>query len=208
MSEPHPLPAAALAVLEDVANRALRLDPELLDRLGALHDKAILLRLVDPSLDIFVLPSAAGLRLRTHHAGKADVTLEGPLSALLRARSAGGPDRAPVLPSGLTISGDIELGQRFQRILAQFAPDFEEPLARVFGDVAARKMGNFARGLHAWMTEARESLARDAVEYLQEERRLLPASGEAQAFMNAVDTLRAGADRLEQRVRRLQRSMP
>ncbi len=204
----RPLSAAALAVLEDVANRALRLDPDLLARLDTLHDKAILLRLSDLSVDIFVLPSAAGLRLRTQHAGKADVTLEGPLSALLQARSAGAPDRAPVLPSGLTISGDIDLGQRFQRILAQFAPDWEEPLARVFGDVAARKIGNLARGLRAWAREARESLERDAVEYLQEERRLLPASGEAQAFISAVDTLRADADRLEQRVRRLQRSMP
>lgn len=206
MNEARALSSAALAVLEDVANRALRLDPELLDRLDALHDKVILLRVTEPSLDIFVLPSAAGLRLRTHHAGKPDVTLEGPLSALLQARSAGGPDRAPVLPNGLTIAGDIDLGQRFARILAQFAPDWEEPLARVFGDVTARQIGNLARGLRAWVREARESLARDAVEYLQEERRLLPGSGEAQAFMAAVDSLRADADRLEQRVRRLQRS--
>ncbi len=207
MSEPRALSAAALAVLEDVSNRALRLDPELLARLDALHDKVILLRITEPSLDIFVLPSAAGMRLRAQHEGKPDVTLEGPLSALLQARSAGAPDRAPVLPSGMTISGDIDLGQRFARTLSQFAPDWEEPLARIFGDVAARKIGNLARGLRAWAREARESLARDAVEYLQEERRLLPTSGEAQAFMSAVDTVRADADRLEQRVRRLQRSM-
>lgn len=207
MSETRPLSAAALAVLEDVSNRALRLDPELLARLDALHDKVILLRVTEPSVDIFVLPSAAGLRLRTQHAGKPDVTLEGPMSALLQARSAGGADRAPVLPSGLTISGDIELGQRFARILAQFAPDWEEPLARIFGDVAARKIGNLARGLRDWAHEMRDTLAHDAVEYLQEERRLLPGSGEAQVFMAAVDTLRADADRLEQRVRRLQRSM-
>ncbi len=207
MSELRALSAAALAVLEDVSNRALRLDPELLARLDALHDKVILLRITEPSLDIFVLPSAAGMRLRAKHEGKPDVTLEGPLSALLQARSAGGPDRAPVLPSGMTISGDIDLGQRFARTLSQFAPDWEEPLARIFGDVAARKIGNLARGLRTWAREARESLARDAVEYLQEERRLLPTSGEAQAFMAAVDTVRADADRLEQRVRRLQRSI-
>lgn len=207
MTETRTLSSAALAVLEDVVNRALRLDPELLDRLGTLHGKTILLRLTEPAVDIYVLPSAAGLRLRDQHAAKADVTLEGPLSALLKARGAGGPDRAPVLPEGLSISGDIDLGQRFQGILTQFAPDLEEPLARVFGDVVAHKLGNLVRGLQTWARDTRETLARDAVEYLQEERRWLPASSEAQAFLGAVDTLRADADRLEQRVRRLQRTM-
>jgi ubiquinone biosynthesis protein UbiJ len=46
-------------------------------------------------------------------------------------------------------------------------------------------------------------LGLDVSEYLQEESRLLPTRHEVEAYLNAVDALRASADRLEQRVARL-----
>ena len=187
-------------VIEELGNRLLRLDPETLARLGELHGKVIRIDLVGPSKTLYILPSAAGLRLLTEHDAAPDVTLRGELAVFARlAFGAGATPRA----GELQISGDIELGQRFQRMLHEIDIDWEEHLSHLVGDVLAHRLGRAARGARAWQAQAVRTLGLDVSEYLQEESRVLPTRREVEAFLDAVDTLRARADRLEQRVARL-----
>jgi ubiquinone biosynthesis protein UbiJ len=101
------------------------------------------------------------------------------------------------------ISGDIDLGQRFQRLLEKIDIDWEEPAARVLGDVAAHRLGNALRHLGGWTRRSLNTLGEDAAEYLREESRLLPARSRAEAFRQAVEALRFDAERLESRLERL-----
>ena len=185
--------------IEEFGNRLLRLDPETLARLGELHGKVIRIEFVGPAKTLYILPSEAGLRLLAAHDAAPDVTLRGEPAVFARLALGGATTRA----GELQISGDLELGQRFQQVLRALDIDWEEHLSRRVGDVLAHQLGRAARGARAWQAQAARTLGMDVSEYLQEESRILPTRGEVEAFLDAVDGLRAGADRLEQRVARL-----
>jgi ubiquinone biosynthesis protein UbiJ len=74
----------------------------------------------------------------------------------------------------------------------------------VIGDVAARQVANFARGLLDWGRRAGGSLATSVAEYLQEEGRDLPTRTETEEFLADVDRLRDDTERLEARLARLE----
>ena len=190
------------AVLEDAINRLLRLDPDTLARLGEFDGKCIGLRLAgdDRDLEFFLFPSAAGFRVRATHDTAPDVTIRGDVPVFTRLVFGGSPTTRA---GELQISGDIDLGQDFQRILRALDIDWEERTAHVVGDVAAHQLGRVARGLRAWARQSGETLRQDVREYLQEESRLLAKRESVDRFLGAVDTLRADADRLEQRLTRL-----
>ena len=190
------------AVLEDAINRLLRLDPDMLARLGELDGKCIGLCLADDDRDLefFLFPSAAGFRVRATHDVAPDVTIRGDVPVFTRLVFGGSPTTRA---GELQISGDIELGQDFQRVLRALDIDWEERTAHVVGDVAAHQLGRVARGLRAWARQSGEYLRQDVREYLQEESRLLARREAVDCFLGAVDTLRADADRLEQRLTRL-----
>lgn len=193
-----------ITLLEEVINRALPLDPTTLARLKELEGKVIRLRASgEPAFEIFVLPDESGLRLRARHETEPDVTLTGDIPVILRFAA------RRVLPEVVAagevqISGDIELGRRFQGILEQAEIDWEEQAAKVMGDVAAHRLGNAVRGFGGWFGQALQTLKQDAAEYLQEESRLLPNRGAASGFRGAVENLQRDLESLEKRLARLQ----
>lgn len=188
-------------LFETAANRALRLDPDALRRLGELEGKVLLLELAAEGapLKLYVLPGPHGLRFLPDYDRQPEVTISGTPGVFL-----GQLTRGPQVSQALTIRGDIELGQRFQRILSRLEPDWEEGLAGLLGDVAAHQAARFARGLRAWGRRALRTLGDDAAEYLREEAYVLAKRERVAQFLRDVDRLRADADRLESRVRRLE----
>jgi ubiquinone biosynthesis accessory factor UbiJ len=189
----------------EIGSRVLRLDPETLRRLGDLDGKVMRLRLLRGDLaplELFLLPSPAGLALRTGFDGTPDATISAEIGVFARlgvARATG----EPLAAGDIQFSGDIEMAQRFQRILEGLDIDWEEQLAQRVGDVAAHQLWRGATALVRFGRHATKTLALDASEYLHEEARLLPARERVDAFLNAVDTLRADVERLEKRVARL-----
>lgn len=185
---------------QDAINRVLRLDPDAARQLGELAGKAILLELAAEGspLRLYVLPTMDGLQLRRHHDRQPDVTISGTTSVFLRQLT-----RGPTVSDALTIRGDIELGQRFQRVFARLAPDWEEGLARFIGDVPAHQVARFARATRAWAGRTADVLGEDGAEYLKEEAMILAKRGRVADFMRAVDELRADVDRLEKRLQHL-----
>jgi len=189
---------------EAAINRILNLDPDTRARLGELSDKVIRLRLgnVEP-IELYVLPSAAGVQLREAHERSPDVTLSGdvPVFARLTLRRF----VPEIVAAGeVQISGDIDLGRRVQHSLEKLDVDWEEPAARILGDVAAHQLGNAVRGVVRWSRHVLWTLGQDAAEYLQEESRLLPLRTRVVAFREAVEIIHVEVDKLEARVARLQ----
>ncbi|MBS1235220.1 MAG: sterol-binding protein, partial [Proteobacteria bacterium] len=103
----------------------------------------------------------------------------------------------------LDIEGDAALGQRLQRIFRNLDLDWEEPLARLFGDPLGHEIGRAARAAFNWHRQALKTFGLNTAEYLQEELRLLPVRYEVDAFLNGVDGARADVDRLAARIQRL-----
>ena len=192
-------------LFQEVGNRLLRLDPESCRRFGEMQGKVVQLRLVRTGfapLDVFIHPGESGLRLQSRFDSTPDVTISAEAAVFARLMLKRVTDR-PLAAGEIQIAGDIELGQRFQRVLEQVDIDWEEQLSRVVGDVAAHQLWRALRGLHAWRWHAATTLAQDATEYLQEETRVLASRVDVNAFLDRVDTLRADAERLEQRLARL-----
>lgn len=201
MSSVTLLPQAALALLESAINTALALDPETLRRLAALEGKVIALDLEGSAVTLFLLAGADGFRLMGHYEGAPDTRLRGTPLALLRL-GAGRPGEG-MFSGTVKIEGDVELGQRVQRILGGLDIDWEEHLSRLTGDVVAHQVGNLVRGVLRWGEQAASRLERDLADHLQHERRDLPPRWEVDEFLAAVDVLRSDVDRLEARLRRL-----
>ncbi len=192
-----------IAFMEIAVNRLLRMDSATRARVTELRGKVIRLRIVgDCPFEIIVLPDESGLRLCRQHDREPDVTLTGDVPVILRfAMRRVLPD---VVAAGqVQISGDIDLGQRFQRLLEQADIDWEEQAARVLGDVPAHQLGNALRDLGGWSRQALRTLKQDVGEYLQEESRLLPVRSRAGAFRRSVETLQHDLDSLEERLARL-----
>jgi ubiquinone biosynthesis protein UbiJ len=140
--------------------------------------------------------------LSSRHDGDSDASLSGTPIALL---ALAGPQAEGALRGGgVRIEGDAEVAQKFRDLLGQAQPDFEEELARVIGDVAARQVANFARGILDWGRRAGGSLASNVAEYLQEEGRDLPTRTEVEEFLADVDKLRDDAERIDARLARLE----
>ena len=142
------------------------------------------------------------LAVRSRHDGTADASLSGTPIALLAL--AGPKAEGALRTGGVRIEGDAEVAEKFRDLLAEAQPDFEEELARVIGDVGARRIANVARDLFGWGRKAAGSFAGSVVEYLQEEGRDVPTRVEVDEFLEGVDRLRDDTDRLEAKLSRLE----
>ncbi len=209
-----------IGAMETALNQFIAFDPSLQKKLGTLSGKIIAIELESTPghvlLCLTMLPNENGIELFSQYGESADTTLSGTPMALAKmsllpklAAKFGGdnldcPDTNEVMFSGeVIIRGDIELGQRFRRILDEMDFDWEEHLSRLTGDIIAHKAGNVVRELGQWWQQAVDTLGRDASEFIQQESKLLPEAAELSAFMSEVDTLRGDLDRLGARIQRL-----
>ncbi len=194
----------ALAALETAFNEALRLDPESLRKLAALQGRVIAVELRGTGLTLYLFPGPDGVVLLGEYAGEPDTVLSGTPLGLARL-SLG--DASGVLFAGeVTIRGDVETGQRFKAILDQLDLDWEEPLARLIGDIPAHRLGKLVRGTTDWARQAFETLGRNTAEYLEYEARALATREDVAEFVADVDRLRDDLARLEARMARLRRA--
>lgn len=197
------LRSAALAGLESMINGLLALDPDASARLARLHGKVIGLEVRGFGLRLYFVPTPGRLLLQGRVEQEPDALLIG--SPLALASIGLGDDKVGELFSGrVEIQGDVDLAQRFGRILGQMDIDWEEHLSHLVGDVAAHESSQLLRKTGHWLGESRQSLELGLGEYLQEETRLLPRPEEVAGFNKGVDELRDGVERLLARIHLLE----
>jgi len=196
------LPSALLGALEIGINQYLSGDSEALKRCAALQGRSLAVHLTDLDLEFVFLPHANGLQLVDQLSDAADVRLSAKLPVFARTLFAG--DESSVLGAGLRIEGDVGLAQGFARMFQHVDMDLEDWLEPRVGEMPARFLGQALRGASAFARRAASTLSLDTAEYLREESRDLVHREEVADWTHAVDRLRADADRLDARMRRLQ----
>jgi ubiquinone biosynthesis protein UbiJ len=122
------------------------------------------------------------------------------LLRLVRAEGVSGVKRTRA-----TLSGDLEVAERYAKLLKVARPDLEEEVAKWIGDVPAHALGTGVREVGAWLERAAGALRMNTAEYLQEESRAMPAPLEAQAHFRDVERLRDDVERAAARLARLER---
>ncbi len=195
--------------LETTLNHVLAHDPDTLARFGMLTGQVIAIELdgvviAGETLRVYLLPHARGVQILTHHHVNADTVLRGtPLALAGMSLERDGLRR--LFSGEVAISGDIELGQRFKRILDGLDIDWEEWLAHYSGDTVAYRTGRLLRRGRQWLGETGTALSRDVSEYLRYEAAVLVDRVSIDSFFDDIDRTHSDVDRLSARIMRLER---
>jgi ubiquinone biosynthesis protein UbiJ len=189
--------------LEAALNRALALDPDTRDALAPLDGRCVALTIESP-------PLALQLRVEGQRLLVGPVEAEAPADLGIRATLGGLISQLPMFrrddapPVGrMRLEGDADLARRLQRLAERFDPDWQQPFARVFGDVLGVQIANAFAGALKQARVAGRNLAESAAEFVTEESRDVVARAELNAFHDDVDVLRDDVERMAARVARL-----
>jgi len=109
--------------------------------------------------------------------------------------------RRSIFDGDVKIEGDVDIAQKFSRLLTEVDIDWEEHLSRLTGDGVAHQLGRFARGLSDWVGARNSAMSDNTADYLRDETNHVPHSWELNEFVEKVDGLRDRVDLLEARVR-------
>jgi ubiquinone biosynthesis protein UbiJ len=192
----------ALAPLAGVLNRNIRTTTPARELCAKLAGTVVAIRVRDTALAAWFVIGEESLELVMECEAEPDVVISGSLLTLARMAGESGMDA--LRDGSLELTGDAHAAERFQRLMAYVKPDLEEELSGVVGDIAARRIGDIARGIRDWTRDARSTMGANIREYLQEESRDLPSRYEVDHFAERVGTLRDDVERLEARLDRLQ----
>lgn len=190
-----------LRPLADILNRNIREITPARDLCRKLDGKTVAIRVRDTALAMYFDINDEVITLGTDSKSDPDVVITGSLLTL--ARMAGDPGEGAVRDGSLDLTGDAYTARSFQELLRYARPDVEEELSAIIGDVAAHRIGEFARGVRSWAQDARATMGTNIREYLQEESRDAPSRYEVDRFAAHVDALRDDVARLEARLDRL-----
>ena len=193
--------AFAYAGLETAFNQYLELDEHAHQAMTKLHGRIIAIEILGLGSTLYLVPGPQRVQILEAYEGAPDCCISGTPLALARMRDSRASDQ--LFSGAVEISGDTELAHQLSKILSGMEIDWEEQLSRFTGDLIAHWLGNLLRRARAWGVESSTTLGLDIQEYLQEELRLLPGRSEIEEFLNAVDTLRDDAERLQARLDQL-----
>jgi ubiquinone biosynthesis accessory factor UbiJ len=154
--------------------------------------------------------SAERLALIAGGESEADAVISGSPWALLELVAGGVKSTGGANTEGRAatrIRGDAEIANRYRELFSLARPDLEEELSRLTGDVAARRLSQFARAAFSWVRKSGRTAGENIAEYLQEEGRDLVNRAELEEFLLGVDQSRETADRIEIRLAHLERRL-
>jgi len=168
-----------LRKLANVLNRNIQEVTPARELCEQLDGKTIAVRVHDTSLAIYFEFDAQTIAVSSDSEADPDVVIEGSmltLAGMLISQGSGGSSGEGAIRDGvLELTGDAQLAQTFQELLAYAKPDMEEQFSTVVGDFAAHRMGEFAKGVGDWARSARSTMGSNIREYLQEESADLPS---------------------------------
>ena len=186
-----------------MVNRQIRAKTPARELCAELDGRTVAIRVRDTGLATYFRVRQNELEIR-EYVEDPDVVITGSLFSL--ARLAGQSRDSTMPPGSIELSGDAEIAQTFQDLLAYGRPDLEEELSGVLGDVAAHGIGDLARNIGRWGKSTQATVRQNIQEYLQEESRSVPSRYETDSFRNQTEALRDDVDRLEARIRRLEQA--
>ncbi len=191
----------ALAALEAALNRALAGSSAAARLCGELDGRVLQVELADLGRQVFLVATPGGVQLLREYPQPADAQLRGSSLALLLAGRDANTRR--LFAGEIALTGESQVAEGFQRLLALARPEPEALLARVLPGPLAHSLSYRAHQFGSWLTSAGRTLAEDAGEYLRHETALAPAAPEVADFTADVDALRDDLARLQARLDRL-----
>ncbi len=202
------IPTPFLSVVETTINAWLKLDDEALPRFAELDGKIIRLHITGLDFNLYFFPSASSIQVLGNYpseedGGVVDATIHGSPMALIKLGTSSNAGET-MLKSDVEIDGELRVAEAFSAILKEVDIDWEELLSKLVGDIVAHQAGQVARGASSWFKESVEAMKLNTGEYISEESKLSPADAEVRHYMEQVDDVRMGVDRLTARINNLE----
>jgi ubiquinone biosynthesis protein UbiJ len=191
-----------LSFLSNAINSYLKLDPESKQRLEALQGNVITIELL-PFHFIFQCEfTTTGIHIHHGETLAAASSIRGTPLQMLGALIAK-ENRHRFFADDLAIQGNVEIGLQLVDLFDAMQIDWEEYVAHFAGDTTAHHIGRVAKSVKKWLGQIETSFTHNVSEYIQEEKRWLPAREALQDFFEDIDTLRMDTDRMEAKIKRL-----
>lgn len=182
-------------------NRVVSLDPDARRKLRKLEGRTVGIELAGPDIEFALGVRDGRFEFGPMEAMAPDARIRATPGAFVALAGSGGAAAS----GNLELAGDTESARRFQQFFSELDPDFEEAATRIFGDVIGFQVSRLVAGGVRWARQSSWRLAEDLSEYLREESRQLISAPEMEHFLDEVDDLRDGVERLAVRVNRLKR---
>jgi ubiquinone biosynthesis protein UbiJ len=197
-----------LAPLESILNRNIAASSAARAACRRLDGKTLAVHLQSSPqsnlLSIYFACAGEKLSLASQSDAQAAASLSG--TPLAYAGMLGAGPESAMRSGNVRIEGDAEVAQTFRDLLNAARPDVEEELSRLVGDVAAHRLGNFAREFAGFGRRFASTFGQNVSEFLQEESRDVVTRTEIDEFVESIDRLRDGVERAEARLALFERS--
>jgi len=195
------VPVPFLKVVEHELNRLVGESTAAMDLVERLNGTTFAIHVEGLGLTAALHARGARLQVDTDTENATATLRATPLDLLKLARAGSVSD---VKRTRASLSGDLQVAERYSQILKLARPEFEDEISKWIGDVPAHALGEVVRGAGAWLTRAAGALRMNTAEFLQEESRAMPAPLEAEAFYADVERLRDDVERTAARLARLE----
>ena len=196
----------ALVALEEALNRVIETDPVTRERFAELHGKRVAIEFSGWATLHFVPDAAGRLQLFAAPAEEADAVIAAtPFDFVESALAEHQED--PVFTGKVQLRGDTALAQRFARTLSSFDFDWEEQLAKIFGDLVAHQIGLRLHWSMRWASRSAKHFGNALSDYLTEEKHLLPTAFEVNEWREQVEDVRDAVERLAARIALLDKKL-
>jgi len=193
------------ALLEQAINRYLELDPDYSQKLSPLYGSTIAINLQGLDLMVFLRTDSKGIICQSHIESEADCVISGTPIGLLKMTMAPQDSQTKGLFSGeVDISGDIQLGQKMQKVLESIEIDWEEHLSHITGDIVAYRVAQVAKNGASWLQHSAQQMSDNIRDYFIYESEDLVQPDEVHSFVSQIDSLRDDVARAEARIAKIQ----
>ena len=197
------LPLPITVALEQLINRALKLDEETRARLDDVNGKVVQLNITTPipALVTFSITDRH-VYVSGHHDGDVDTTIKGSLSSLQSLMR----NNDAIHRGEASIEGDIATGNALKGMASSLDIDWEEQISPLVGDTVAHQLGVASRKLASWFDRTSQSMKANTREYLEEEVEFVAPANMLRHFADSVDDMQSAVDRLEARLKQLEKA--
>lgn len=195
-----------LTTLSHLSNACLSFDIRAGERIQHVSGKIIHFKLRNPFFEFQIRAGHNKIFFEKKENIAADAVIYAKTSSLLF-QTLSRMQNSSSLQPGIEISGDPSIVQAFAEIFERYHIEWEEHLSQIFGDVLARPIILSIKTLTNIAENIKNKSLLNSIEYIQEEKRWLPTKFEVEDFCHDVYVLRNDIERLEQRIKRVEKLM-
>ncbi len=186
--------------IESAINAYLATRPSARNTLSKIAGQSLRITLLPQELTITLIFSADQVSVMREFEGEPTTQLTGSASDLMKLLS---NPNSVMFGQGVEIKGDSTLLQRLSHAFDNPTLDWEDWLADQVGDLPAAMIMKPINQSLDWANSNRQTLAKTAKEYLQEEINLLPTRVEFEGFVADARQLKQKTELIERRLERL-----